>query len=148
FSGFSYMVLLGDRGGVFFHGRIVVKPDAQKTDSEQNNQNLLLSEEAEIDTKPQLEIYADDVKCAHGATVGQLDETALFYLVSRGVDRATARRMLTQAFAADVLNGVQCEPLREHLQGLASARLDAALSEQASDQAGDPARDEAAPVKQ
>jgi|DEB0MinimDraft_10_1074344.scaffolds.fasta_scaffold00576_11 Fe-S cluster assembly protein SufD len=144
----TYKGVLGDRGRAVFHGRIVVKPDAQKTDSEQNNQNLLLSEEAEIDTKPQLEIYADDVKCAHGATVGQLDETALFYLVSRGVDRATARRMLTQAFAADVLNGVQCEPLREHLQHLASARLDAALSEQASDQVGDLGRDEAAPVTQ
>lgn len=129
----TYKGVLGDRGRAVFHGRIVVKQDAQKTDSEQSNQNLLLSDEAEIDTKPQLEIYADDVKCAHGATVGQLDETALFYLISRGVDRATARRMLTQAFAADVLNGVQCVPLREHLQSFTAAHLDAVLSDQLPD---------------
>lgn len=123
-----YKGVLGDRGHAVFHGRIVVQQDAQKTDSEQSNQNLLLSESAEVDTKPQLEIYADDVKCAHGATVGQLDESALFYLVSRGVDRVSARRMLTQAFAADVLDRVRSIPLREYLQDLASNRLGAAFS--------------------
>ena len=124
----TYKGVLGDRGRAVFHGRIVVKQDAQKTDSEQSNQNLLLSEEAEIDTKPQLEIYADDVKCAHGATVGQLDDLALFYLVSRGVKRETARRMLTQAFAAGVLDRVESVPLRQYLQSLASDRLSNALS--------------------
>ncbi len=94
----TYKGVLGDRGRAVFHGRIVVKQDAQKTDSEQSNQNLLLSDEAEIDNTATASAYADDVSCAHGATVGQLDETALFYLISRGVDRATAMTMLTQAF--------------------------------------------------
>ena len=118
-----YKGVLGDRGHAVFHGRIVVQPGAQKTDSVQNNQNLLLSADAEIDTKPQLEIYADDVKCAHGATVGQLDETAVFYLMSRGIDRQAARRMLTQAFAADVLNRIELPALRSYLEAQAAQRL-------------------------
>jgi len=101
----------------------VVQPGAQKTDSVQNNQNLLLSADAEVDTKPQLEIYADDVKCAHGATVGQLDETAVFYLMSRGIDRQAARQMLTQAFAADVLNRIELPALRSYLEAQAVQRL-------------------------
>ena len=118
-----YKGVLGDRSHAVFHGRIVVQPGAQKTDSVQNNQNLLLSADAEIDTKPQLEIYADDVKCAHGATVGQLDETAVFYLMSRGIDRQAARRMLTQAFAADVLNRIELPALRSYLEAQAVQRL-------------------------
>lgn len=118
-----YKGVLGDRGHAVFHGRIVVQSGAQKTDSVQNNQNLLLSADAEIDTKPQLEIYADDVKCAHGATVGQLDETAVFYLMSRGIDRQAARRMLTQAFAADVLNRIELPALRSYLEAQAVQRL-------------------------
>ena len=110
-------------GATLFHGRIVVQPDAQKTDSEQSNQNLLLSADAEIDTKPQLEIYADDVKCAHGATVGQLDEAALFYLVSRGIEREVARRMLTQAFAAEVLETIELAALHDHLSAKVSGQL-------------------------
>ena len=77
-----------------FHGRIVVHKDAQKTDAKQTNRNLLLTDDAQIDTKPQLEIYADDVKCTHGATIGQIEENALFYLRSRGIDEVDARRLL------------------------------------------------------
>jgi len=122
-----YKGVLGDRGHAVFHGRIVVQPNAQKTDSEQSNQNLLLSADAQIDTKPQLEIYADDVKCAHGATVGQMDEAALFYLVSRGVDRETARRMLTQAFAAEILETVTPLALQSYLASHVSGRLSPAV---------------------
>ena len=122
-----YKGVLGDRGHAVFHGRIVVQPHAQKTDSEQSNQNLLLSADAQIDTKPQLEIYADDVKCAHGATVGQMDEAALFYLVSRGVDRETARRMLTQAFAAEILETVTPPALQSYLASHVSGRLSPAV---------------------
>ena len=84
-------ILDGHARGVF-HGRIIVHKDAQKTDAKQTNRNLLLSDDAQIDTKPQLEIYADDVKCTHGATIGQIDEEALFYLRSRGIDEASARK--------------------------------------------------------
>jgi Fe-S cluster assembly protein SufD len=122
-----YKGVLGDRGHAVFHGRIVVQPNAQKTDSEQSNQNLLLSADAQIDTKPQLEIYADDVKCAHGATVGQMDEAALFYLISRGVDRETARRMLTQAFAAEILETVTPPALQSYLASHVSGRLSPAV---------------------
>lgn len=86
------------RHGVF-HERIIVCKDAQKTDAEQTNRNLLLSDEAQIDTKPQLEIYADDVKCTHGATIGQIDENALYYLRSRGIDENSAHGLLLFAFA-------------------------------------------------
>ena len=122
-----YKGVLGDRGHAVFHGRIVVQPHAQKTDSEQSNQNLLLSADAQIDTKPQLEIYADDVKCAHGATVGQMDESALFYLVSRGINRETARRMLTQAFAAEVLETVTPLALQSYLASQVSGQLSPAV---------------------
>jgi Fe-S cluster assembly protein SufD len=122
-----YKGVLGDRGHAVFHGRIVVQPGAQKTDSAQSNQNLLLSADAEIDTKPQLEIYADDVKCAHGATVGQLDEAALFYIVSRGVDPAAARRMLTQAFAAEVLETIKPPALQTYLAARVSGQLSPAV---------------------
>ena len=86
-------ILDGESHGVF-HGRIVVHKDAQKTDAKQTNRNLLLSDDAQIDTKPQLEIYADDVKCTHGATIGQIEENALFYLRSRGIDEVSARELL------------------------------------------------------
>lgn len=110
-----YKSVLDGRARAVFHGRIVVHPDAQQTDSEQNNHNLLLSADAEIDTKPQLEIYADDVKCAHGATVGQLDEDSVFYLRSRGIDEEDARALLTIAFADAAVAGISIEPLRAHI---------------------------------
>ena len=111
-----YKGVLGERSKAVFHGRIKVEPDAQKTDASQANNNLLLSANAEIVTKPQLEIYADDVKCAHGATIGQLDQNSLFYLRSRGIDEIEARLLLTRAFVSDVLREITIEPLRKYLE--------------------------------
>lgn len=118
-----YKGVLDKRARGVFHGRIRVEPGAVGTDATQANNNLLLSPDAEIDTKPQLEIYADDVKCAHGATVGQLDETALFYLRSRGIDAETARSLLTFAFVNDVLGDVTVDAVRESLESTLSGRL-------------------------
>jgi Fe-S cluster assembly protein SufD len=108
-------VLDGESRGVF-NGKIFVRRDAQKTDAIQNNKNLLLSPKAEIDTKPQLEIDANDVRCTHGATIGQLDADALFYLQTRGIGAAQARHLLTYAFAADLLERVKVAPLRDHFE--------------------------------
>jgi Fe-S cluster assembly protein SufD len=113
-----YKGILDGRARGVFNGKIYVHPDAQKTDAKQTNQTLLLSEDAVIDTKPQLEIFADDVKCTHGATVGQLDAEAIFYLRSRGIGRDEARNMLTFAFANDVIGRVKVEPLRARLEEL------------------------------
>ena len=110
-------ILDGKAHGVF-HGRIVVHKDAQKTDAKQTNRNLLLSDDAQIDTKPQLEIYADDVKCTHGATIGQIEENALFYLRSRGVDEVSARRMLLMAFAGECLDRMKPGAARAHAERL------------------------------
>ena len=115
-------VLEGKSQGVF-NGKIVVRPDAQKTDSKQSNKNLLLSEDAVINTKPQLEIFADDVKCTHGATVGQIDPEAVFYLRSRGIVLQEAKKLLTYAFANDVMERVKFQPLREKLAERLFARL-------------------------
>ena len=111
-----YKGLLGGRARGVFNGKIIVRPDAQKTDAKQTNKALLLSDEAQINTKPQLEIFADDVKCTHGATVGQLDEDALFYLQARGISRADARAILIRGFAGDAVNHVKFAPLRERLE--------------------------------
>ena len=108
-------ILDGHSHGVF-NGKVYVHPEAQKTDGKQSNNNLLLSDHARVDTKPQLEIFADDVKCTHGATVGRLDETALFYLQSRGLGKSVARKLLTYAFAADVLERLSLKPLKEALE--------------------------------
>ena len=110
-----YKGILDGRARGVFNGRVKVHPDAQKTDAHQSNRNLLLSRDAEIDTKPELEIYADDVKCSHGATVGQLDEQALYYLRSRGVGEAQARGLLTYGFARDILDRVDLAPLKQKL---------------------------------
>ncbi len=118
-----YKGILNDRARAVFHGRIRVDPGAQQTDAQQQNRNLLLSTNAEADTKPQLEIYADDVKCAHGATVGYLDAEAIFYLRSRGLDESAARAILTEAFAAEIVDEVDLEPVREHLLGLLRTKL-------------------------
>ncbi len=115
-------VLNGQARGVF-HGRIIVHKDAQKTDAKQTNRNLLLCDDAQIDTKPQLEIYADDVKCTHGATIGQVDENALFYLRSRGLDDASARHLLLQAFANECLDRMHAGPAREHVERLVAEWL-------------------------
>ncbi len=116
--------ILADRAKGVFHGRILVRPGAQKTDAKQTNKNLLLSSEATANTKPQLEIYADDVKCTHGATVGQLNPESIFYLRSRGIPAATARRMLIHAFAGEIIERVRCVPAREELDRLVWQRLD------------------------
>ena len=111
-----YKSVLDGRSRSVFHGRIVVEKDAQRTDSEQQNQTLLLSRDAEIDTKPQLEIYADDVKCSHGATVGQLDNDSIFYLRSRGIDEVTARSLLTTAFAHEAIAGISQPSIRTYIE--------------------------------
>jgi len=115
-------ILNGQSHGVF-HGRIIVHKDAQKTDAKQTNRNLLLSDDAQIDTKPQLEIYADDVKCTHGATIGQVDENALFYLRSRGLAEAAARHVLLLAFANECLDRMNSPQVRDHLEKLVVAGL-------------------------
>jgi Fe-S cluster assembly protein SufD len=106
-----------------FHGRIVVHKVAQKTDAKQTNRNLLLSDDAQIDTKPQLEIYADDVKCTHGATIGQIEENALFYLQSRGISEQEARNLLLMAFAEECVERMQSSVARAHIEHLVSEHL-------------------------
>jgi Fe-S cluster assembly protein SufD len=115
-------VLDGAAHGVF-SGRIIVRPGAQRTDSKQTNHNLVLSEEARADSQPQLEIYADDVKCTHGATLGPLDAKELFYLQSRGLAPAEARGLLTYGFGAEILGRMRHAGLREALDGRVRARL-------------------------
>jgi Fe-S cluster assembly protein SufD len=117
--------ILDDKSKGVFHGRIYVHPIAQKTDAKQTNKNLLLSDDAMADTKPQLEIYADDVKCTHGATIGQLNDESIFYLRSRGIGPDNARRMLIHAFAGEIIERVQCAPVREELDKLVWDRLEA-----------------------
>ena len=116
-------ILLDNARGVF-SGRIIVRKGAQKTDAKQSNNNLLLSENAQIDTKPQLEIWADDVKCTHGATIGRIDEDALFYLRTRGISSAQAHRMLSHAFASELLSHVQLPALRDHVDSAIHLRLE------------------------
>jgi Fe-S cluster assembly protein SufD len=113
-----YNGILDDHAHGVFHGRIIVHKDAQKTDAKQTNRNLLLSDDAQIDTKPQLEIYADDVKCTHGATIGQIEGDALFYLRSRGIDEVSARKLLLFAFASECLDRMKQGTVRKHVEGL------------------------------
>jgi len=113
-----YKAILDGKSHGVFNGKIYVRKDAQKTDAKQTNKTLLLSDEATIDTKPQLEIFADDVKCTHGATVGQLDEEQVFYLRSRGIGETDARDLLTFAFASDIIAKVHVAPLRAQLESL------------------------------
>jgi Fe-S cluster assembly protein SufD len=115
-------ILDGESKGVF-NGKVFVRKDAQKTDAKQTNKTLLLSDGATMNTKPQLEIFADDVKCTHGATIGQLDDEQLFYLRSRGIDLDGARDMLTSAFASDVVNRITIEPFRQHVERMIHDRL-------------------------
>ena len=120
-----YKGVLDGRSRAVFNGKVFVKPEAQKTDAKQTNRNLLLSDTAKVNTKPQLEIFADDVKCTHGATVGRLDDVALFYARSRGVPADKAQLLLTYAFAAEVTSEVVLEPVREELERLVRERLGA-----------------------
>lgn len=124
FSNELYKGMLDDNSTGVFNGKIYVRQAAQKTNAFQSNKNVLLSDTASANTKPQLEIFADDVKCSHGCTVGQLDEEGLFYLQSRGVPEKTARAMLLHGFAADVLEKITCEPIRNYVDTLIDQRLE------------------------
>jgi Fe-S cluster assembly protein SufD len=124
--------VLDDMATGAFNGRILVRPDAQGTLAYQRNNNILLTDDAKMDTKPQLEIYADDVKCSHGATIGQLDNDALFYLQSRGISKREARLMLMFGFAHEVIQNIKVEPLRERMDNLVMQRLKGELSRCAS----------------
>ena len=123
FSNELYKGLIGGRASAVFNGKIFVRKDAQKTNAYQSNKNILLSDNAQINTKPQLEIFADDVKCTHGTTTGQMDEEALFYLRARGIGEQNARALLNIAFASDVLNNIKNDTLRESLLNLAVDKL-------------------------
>jgi Fe-S cluster assembly protein SufD len=124
--------VLDDMSTGAFNGRIMVRPDAQGTLAYQKNNNILLTDDAKMDTKPQLEIFADDVKCSHGATIGQLDSDALFYLQSRGIDKREARLMLMFGFAHEVIQNIKVEALRERMDSLVMQRLKGELSRCAS----------------
>ena len=133
----EYRGVAEGRGRGVFNGKVIVRPGAQKIDARQSNRNLLLSATAEIDTKPELEIYADDVKCSHGATTGQLDATALFYLRSRGLCEADARALLIRAFAESILTSIGHEPVRRYLERHLHARYaQIAIDQIAHDQIG------------
>jgi Fe-S cluster assembly protein SufD len=119
----NYKTILDGNSTAIFNGKVIVRPDAQKTNAFQSNKTLLLSEGATVNTKPQLEIFADDVKCSHGATTGRLDETALFYMRSRGLSEAKARALLTYAFGAEILEKISDESLRLHLQSTLERQL-------------------------
>jgi Fe-S cluster assembly protein SufD len=119
-----YKGILAGHARAVFNGKIVVRPDAQKTDAKQTNKNLLLSDDATANTKPQLEIYADDVKCTHGATIGQLNDESIFYMRARGIALEKARRILIHAFAGEIIDRVRCEPLREELDKVVWDRLE------------------------
>ncbi|RMF77026.1 MAG: Fe-S cluster assembly protein SufD, partial [Acidobacteria bacterium] len=128
----TYKAILRDRARTVFAGRIVVREGAQQTDARQQNDNLVLSRHALARTRPQLEIYADDVKCAHGATVGRLDDEALFYLRARGIPLPEARRILIRAFAAAVVDDIPCAPLVERIEAEIDARIPGPEEEEVS----------------
>ena len=125
----TYRNIAADQSHAIFNGRIHIHQDAQKSNAEMNNKNLLLSNGAEIDTKPELEIYADDVKCAHGATIGQLDKTSLFYLVSRGIGRREANVLLTMAFINELVEQIPVEVVRETAQARLNQFFDQTFEE-------------------
>jgi Fe-S cluster assembly protein SufD len=124
-----YKSIIDDRATTVFNGRIVVHQDAQRTDAVQSNHSLLLAETATAHTQPNLEIFADDVKCTHGATVGNIDAGAVFYLRSRGVPEDEARALLTFAFANEIIDEIAVEPIRQTLESLALARFKRTLGE-------------------
>lgn len=126
----EFRAIVGDRAHGVFNGKVIVRPDAQRIDARQSSDNLLLSDTAEIDTKPELEIYADDVKCSHGATIGELDPQQLFYLRARGLDAPAARGLLTFAFANRVIERIGLESVRERAVASVAGQLpDRALQE-------------------
>lgn len=118
-----YRAVVDDKSRSVFAGKIIVRPGADGTDAHQNSNNLLLSDDAKVDTKPQLEIYTDDVKCSHGATSGQLDKDGIFFLRTRGLDEASARNLLTYAFANDVIEQIQIDSVRTVLENIITERF-------------------------
>jgi len=118
-----YKGVVDDRATGVFSGKIFVRPDAQKTNAYQTNNNILLSDKATVNTKPQLEIFADDVKCSHGCTVGRLDEEAMFYLRTRGISKDHAKAMLLEAYAASIVEQIKIESLRKYAEQLIAERL-------------------------
>jgi Fe-S cluster assembly protein SufD len=123
FSNELYKGIMDDESTGVFNGKIFVRQDAQKTNAYQSNKNVLLTNSASVNTKPQLEIFADDVKCSHGCTIGKLDEEALFYLRARGIGEKNAKSLLLHAFAVDILDNIKIEPLRDYVDELISERL-------------------------
>jgi Fe-S cluster assembly protein SufD len=123
FSNELYKGVMDERSTGVFSGKIFVRPDAQKTNAYQTNNNILLSDNATVNTKPQLEIFADDVKCSHGCTVGRLDEEALFYLRARGISKEHAQAMLLKAFAESIIEQIKIEPLKDYAEQLIVDRL-------------------------
>jgi Fe-S cluster assembly protein SufD len=124
YSNELYKGILDEKSTGVFNGKIYVRQDAQKTNAFQSNNNILLSEDATLHTKPQLEIWADDVKCSHGCTSGQLDEDAIFYLRSRGINEKNAKAMILNAFAMETMEHVKIESVRDEIQGLIDQKLD------------------------
>ncbi|RYF78023.1 MAG: Fe-S cluster assembly protein SufD [Cytophagaceae bacterium] len=123
YSSELYKGILDDKGTGVFNGKIYVRPDAQKTNAYQSCKNVVLSPDASMNTKPQLEIYADDVKCSHGTTTGKMNEDALFYLQSRGIPKDAARTLLLYAFAEEVVSNIKIQPIREYLEGIIREKL-------------------------
>ena len=124
-----YKGILDGKSKAVFGGTVLVRKDAQKTDAQQTDKNLILSREAEVDSKPSLLIYADDVQCSHGATAGHIDKETLFYMQSRGLDRETASRILIHAFASQVIDTVELASLRDYLDALFLAEMPTASLE-------------------
>ncbi len=124
YSNEFYKGIMNDKSTGVFNGKIYVRKDAQKTNAYQSNKNILLSDFSSVNTKPQLEIFADDVKCSHGCTIGRLDEEAMFYLRSRGLDEKKAQSLLLHAFASDIIEQVKIEPLKNHLEKIISERFE------------------------
>ena len=118
-----YKGVVNDNATAVFNGKVFVRPDAQKINAFQSNANILLSDDATVNSKPELEIYADDVKCSHGSTTGQLDEDALFYLRARGIGKDAARDLLVKAFVGDVLETIDIDAVREHATALIEKKL-------------------------
>jgi Fe-S cluster assembly protein SufD len=128
YSNELYKGVMNDQSSAVFNGKIYVRQDAQKTNAYQSNKNVLLSNSASVNTKPQLEIFADDVKCSHGCTIGLLDEDALFYLQSRGIGEEMARALLVRSFASDILEHILLAPVRSYVEQLISKRLEKGIS--------------------
>jgi Fe-S cluster assembly protein SufD len=118
-----YKGILDDKSRGVFNGKVMVRKDAQKTNAFQENNNIILSKEALINTKPQLEIFADDVKCSHGATIGQLDDEAKFYLKSRGIGEESANAILIHAFASDVIKSIKVKPVRDFVEKILTEKF-------------------------